>query len=332
MFEQAIRPRHVRRPIRPVSAPRDHDPSAPLAARHFGSVLPVSKTAQAKKGACGAQCECAQCNVGRILPSPSNAAAERQADEVGAKIAADLPGSTQLSSGPIPESVQRTAEAHLGVSLEGTEIAADSSGETRARELGALAVTEGSRMSFRRSELTSGTRRGRFLLGHELTHVAQQKVHAIGPQLKSAVDVECALKARDDRDRCVRDEGAHCAYLPVIWGVVGAVAGLTAGGYLAKHPIAAGLAAAAGGGAAAWIGEEEKQACEEQARKHCNATMETKLDQCRAQSGVDEKQGEDVLRPEDLPLEDDDIEVLRPEDLPLEGDDVLRPEDLPLEG
>src|SRR5690606_25879888 len=72
------------------------------------------------------------------------------------------------------------AEAHLGVNLEGTQIDGGRTGQRKAREESALAVTQGGQVSFAEGQLDSSTLTGRELLGHELVHVAQQKHHGAG--------------------------------------------------------------------------------------------------------------------------------------------------------
>lgn len=103
--------------------------------------------------------------------------AETQADSLGAAIGADLGAAGHVSSGPLPASVQGVAERHLGVGLGGTEIRGDAGAHARTASVGALAVAEGSTISFGAGQLSTSTDVGRSLLGHELTHVAQQRAH-----------------------------------------------------------------------------------------------------------------------------------------------------------
>lgn len=133
---------------------------------------------------------------------PAHDPAERQADEIGAAIGRDLGSAGSVGSGPVPDAIRSSAEAHLGVDLGGTELRADHAAARHADALGALAVTEGSRVSFANGQLSLASRAGRDLLGHELTHVAQQRaastsgplykraapdlVHARGPQRQEA--------------------------------------------------------------------------------------------------------------------------------------------------
>jgi hypothetical protein len=105
---------------------------------------------------------------------PSVDPAERQADEIGNRIGKDL-GPLGIGPGPLPEAARLVAEKHLGVDLSGTELRGDGAAHERASSLDALAVAEGSRVSFARGELSTASSDGRSLLGHELTHVAQQR-------------------------------------------------------------------------------------------------------------------------------------------------------------
>jgi hypothetical protein len=103
------------------------------------------------------------------LQSPRGVDAEGQADDIGARIGRDLDSLGPLSSGPLPGSVREVGERHLGVSLEETHLDFGKTGEQRADNMNALAVTEGARISFAGGRVPS-----RQTLGHELTHVAQQ--------------------------------------------------------------------------------------------------------------------------------------------------------------
>lgn len=119
------------------------------------------------------------------LKDASNDSAERQADQIGAHIGAALGTSGPLSHGRLPESARESAEKELGVDLGGTELRSDAASHDRAASKGALALTEGSTVSFAKGQLNS-TPQGRNLVGHELVHVAQQRTHgASSPQLKS---------------------------------------------------------------------------------------------------------------------------------------------------
>jgi hypothetical protein len=92
--------------------------------------------------------------------------AERQADEVGAKIGAELGTAVTTAEGTISDPARTVAERHLGVDLQGAELRADHDANRHASTLGALAVTEGSRVSFAKGKLAPNTPEGRTLIGH----------------------------------------------------------------------------------------------------------------------------------------------------------------------
>jgi hypothetical protein len=112
------------------------------------------------------------------MASNASDPAERQADEVGERIARHLRG-FPVSAGPLSQEIRVEAQRHLGVDLAGTELRADAEADTRATRMNARAMTEGATVSFRSGRLTSSTDAGRSLLGHELVHLAQQR--AQGP-------------------------------------------------------------------------------------------------------------------------------------------------------
>jgi Domain of unknown function (DUF4157) len=120
-------------------------------------------------------------------PKPSPDPAERQAEEIGARIAADLPRSA-VGSGSVPTDVRVIAERHLGVDLSGARLEAGATGHQRAASERAWAVTEGNDISFLAGQLTLQNAEGRQLLGHELTHVAQQRSAASSPVQKLGWD------------------------------------------------------------------------------------------------------------------------------------------------
>ncbi len=83
-----------------------------------------------------------------------------------------------ISSGQLQPSARGVAERHLGMSLEGTQLRTDQEAQANASREGALAVTQGSTISFAAGQFAPATQAGRALIGHELTHAAQQKAHS----------------------------------------------------------------------------------------------------------------------------------------------------------
>ncbi len=103
--------------------------------------------------------------------------AEAQAHEIGEAIASDLPRGLKLSSGAVPSAVSEVAERHVGVSLGSPQMNLGGDGQRVAKQQGAIAVAEGDTVHVAAGEVSTGTEHGRSVLGHELTHVAQQRVH-----------------------------------------------------------------------------------------------------------------------------------------------------------
>lgn len=117
---------------------------------------------------------------------PSADPAERQADEIGGRIGAELANAAPVTTGTITPEVQSVAEKHLGVDLSETQLRSDATAATRTTGAGALAMTEGSMVSFGAGMLSTSSPMGRSLLGHELTHVAQQTTHSRTIQASTA--------------------------------------------------------------------------------------------------------------------------------------------------
>lgn len=104
---------------------------------------------------------------------PRNDPAERQADELGIRIARDLDPRKGVGD-TLGQRDEEAAQHHLGVSLDDVSLDATPTGNAQALNAGALALTEGKRIAFATGELDTTTFRGRALLGHELVHVGQQ--------------------------------------------------------------------------------------------------------------------------------------------------------------
>ena len=96
---------------------------------------------------------------------------------MGAQIGRTLE-STTIAPGPISQPVRAATEPILGVTLEGVYLAVGPSAHARTTSENALAMTEGAHVSFASGQFVSTTgSSGRALIGHELTHVAQQRAY-----------------------------------------------------------------------------------------------------------------------------------------------------------
>lgn len=130
---------------------------------------------------------------------PSAHPAERQADRMGAQISHALEA-TAINPGLISKEVRKLTEPMLGVPLEGAYLDAGSNAQAKARNANALAVTEGARVSFAEGRFDPATGHGRALIGHELTHVAQQRAHGETTVQRFALTLNFEQIARDIED------------------------------------------------------------------------------------------------------------------------------------
>jgi hypothetical protein len=98
----------------------------------------------------------------------------------------------------MPEALQQKMEGAFGADFSDVRIHA---GSTRAMELGARAYTQGSDIHVAPGQPANDTRQGQELLGHELTHVVQQRAGRVQAttQMKGvAVNAERGLEAEAD--------------------------------------------------------------------------------------------------------------------------------------
>lgn len=71
--------------------------------------------------------------------------------------------------------VQAKMESAFGTGFEDVNIHTDGKADQMAQSIGASAFTTGSDIFFRQGQYNPGSRQGQELLGHELTHVVQQR-------------------------------------------------------------------------------------------------------------------------------------------------------------
>src|ERR1051326_1420892 len=86
----------------------------------------------------------------------------------------------------LPRTVRQAMESSFGRDFNGVRVFTDEHAATATRDAGARAFTSGDHIYFARGEYQPDSARGRELIAHELTHVAQQKsgratVAGIGP-------------------------------------------------------------------------------------------------------------------------------------------------------
>ena len=90
------------------------------------------------------------------------------------------PNPTGSSSGntQMPADVKQKMEGSFGTDFSGVNIHKDSG---QANDIGALAYTQGSDIHFAPGQYNPGSQKGQELLGHELTHVVQQREGRVKP-------------------------------------------------------------------------------------------------------------------------------------------------------
>ncbi|MFT4113330.1 GNAT family N-acetyltransferase [Silvibacterium sp.] len=98
---------------------------------------------------------------------------------------------------PLPRDVQAKMEAALGANFSDVRIHVG----PEASSIGAIAFTWGSDIHFAPGQYSPHTPHGQFLLGHELTHVVQQRAGRVANPFGSGVAVvqDQALEAEADR-------------------------------------------------------------------------------------------------------------------------------------
>ena len=98
---------------------------------------------------------------------------------------------------PLPRDVQAKMEAALNANFSDVRVHVGPD----ASAIGAIAFTWGSDLHFAPGQYNPHTPHGQFLLGHELTHVVQQRAGRVGNPFGSGVAVvqDFALEAEADR-------------------------------------------------------------------------------------------------------------------------------------
>ncbi|MCB9230721.1 MAG: DUF4157 domain-containing protein [Bacteroidia bacterium] len=107
-------------------------------------------------------------------------------------------GGNLSQGGPLPDPVQSKMEGALGADFSGVNIHENSN---QASEMGALAYTQGNDVHFAPGQFKPDTQSGQELIGHELTHVVQQREGRVQPtgQLKGqSVNTDAGLEGEAD--------------------------------------------------------------------------------------------------------------------------------------
>jgi hypothetical protein len=88
------------------------------------------------------------------------------------------PNQQQPNKTGISDELKTDMEDHFNTDFSNVRVHTESS---KAGEVGALAYTQGTEMYFAPGQFQPGTSRGKQLLGHELTHVVQQREGRVTP-------------------------------------------------------------------------------------------------------------------------------------------------------
>lgn len=86
---------------------------------------------------------------------------------------------------PMDMQVQAKMESAFGSGFSDVNIHTDASADRMAESIGATAFTTGSDIFFRQGQYNPDNRQGQELLGHELTHVVQQRGGAVPTEQQS---------------------------------------------------------------------------------------------------------------------------------------------------
>jgi hypothetical protein len=178
----AAGPAAVQPTVRPGVSPGTHQ-----------SILP----APVRSGAIGPLASASQPKPQPILPNaPRPAAVQPSSTNAFALPPGFALGPSGLGQ-PLPETVQRKMEAFFGASFADVRVHVG----PEASSIGALAFTHGTDLYFAPGQYNPQSSHGQQLLGHELTHVIQQRAGRVRNPLGSGVAVvqDAALEAEAER-------------------------------------------------------------------------------------------------------------------------------------
>jgi hypothetical protein len=121
-----------------------------------------------------------------------------------------IPSPYRMPTGPataLPPTVHSKMQRAFGVDLSAVRIREDSS----VAELGALAMTSGDDIAFAPGAYAPHTSAGQELLGHELSHVVQQRAGRVSPQPDRAIHHDPGLEREADHHGMLAARGGVIA-------------------------------------------------------------------------------------------------------------------------
>jgi len=177
-----ILPRPVVQPKLVVGSPGDkYEQEADRVAER---VMGISEPRAASSCACSIQGNCRKCEEAELkLQSIEDEKDLLQSKEItgqNAETTPDLESSINAIRGggkPLTESERAFFEPRFGCNFRQVRLNMDARAAEAARAINARAFTSGKNIIFGSGEYLAGTRKGQFLLAHELTHVVQQLPH-----------------------------------------------------------------------------------------------------------------------------------------------------------
>ena len=123
-------------------------------------------------------------------------------------------GAMNSTGEPLPNKVRSFFEPRFGYDFSNVKIHSDAEAARSARSVNALAYTSGNHIVFNSGQYSPGTDSGRRLLGHELTHVIQQRSAPTAPAVQRETEVTvdnvpgaCSLPQHRKIEPAVRTAG-----------------------------------------------------------------------------------------------------------------------------
>ncbi|MFZ1218004.1 MAG: DUF4157 domain-containing protein [Chthoniobacterales bacterium] len=175
----------------------------PASRANAGSATRILQRKCACGGTPGPTGECKACRKKKLQRRPSNLPSPTIKNDA-ASLVSEVPGivhDVMRSTGqPLDSETRAFMEPRFGHNFSDVRLHTDTRAAESAQAVNALAYTVGSNIVLGRSDLASGTRQGRKLIAHELTHVIQQREQAsLGLPLFFETDVGAPSEREADR-------------------------------------------------------------------------------------------------------------------------------------
>lgn len=137
--------------------------------------------------------------------TPQGPVVQRVGNGEAFQLPANLPGFGGAGGQPLPDPVRQKMESFFGASFADVRVHVGS----QAHSIGALAFTHGSNLYFAPGQYNPNTTQGRQLLGHELTHVVQQRAGRVRNPFGSGIAVVQDRGMEAEAERMGQRAAAH---------------------------------------------------------------------------------------------------------------------------